>query len=156
RIRQAPRKAGSPMRREMTDSVPDPGKPGLGPARARVRRVRLCLVNGKLVALTVVAMISLAWFSDVDSGRTPPELTLARGEPQTLTTALACSPDGTTIATTHEDGRVALRSSSEGWSLQRFLGYREPPVALAFSPDGQLLALGGFEPDITLCDLSMK
>ncbi len=55
--------------------------------------------------------------------------------------ALAFSPDGTTIATIHTDGRVAPRDPSKGRGL-RFLGDRGYACALAFSPDGRHLALG--------------
>src|SRR5262249_31229237 len=126
-----------------------------GPAPARVGRARPFRVNYGLAALIGVAMLGLAWFADLDSG---PASQLARGygDPPAQTIALAFSPDGTTIATTHTDGRAALRSPTEGWSLQRFLGDRGHAWAVAFAPDGRSLALGGLEPDITLCDLGSK
>src|SRR5262249_19856838 len=146
------------MRYDATDPAPDPGNRGLGPARARVRagRARPSWVSREGTVLIGVAMIALAWLSNVDSGRAPPRMRLARGDPATQTLAFAFSPDGTTIATTHSDERVALRSPTEGWSIQRFLGYRGFALALAFSPDGRSLALGGSEPDITMCALDAK
>ena len=149
------------MRRDATDPVPDPGDRGLGPARARVRvgRARPSWVSREVAILIGAAMIGLAWLSTLDSGRAPARMRWARGEgdPRGRVTALALafSPDGTTIATIHTDGRVALRDPSEGRGL-RFLGYRGYACALAFSPDGRHLALGGFGPDITLCDLETE
>ena len=149
------------MRRDATDPVPDPGDRGLGPARARVRvgRARPSWVSREVAILIGAAMIGLAWLSTLDSGRAPARMRRARGEgdPRGRVTALALafSPDGTTIATIHSDGRVALRDPSEGRGL-RFLGDRGYACALAFSPDGRHLALGGYGPDITLCDLETE
>ena len=92
-------------------------------------------------------------------GPTPAPMRLACGEgnprERVAALALAFSPDGTTIATIHTDGRVALRDLSKGRGL-RFLGDRGYACALAFSPDGRHLALGGYGPDITLCDLETE
>src|SRR5215468_3565954 len=134
------------MRRDGTDPALDPGKDPPGPPRARTGRARIPRVNRELAGLSGVAMIGLAWFSNLDSGRAPARVRLARGDgdPRAQTVAFAFSPDGMTIATTHEDGRVGLRSPAEGWSLQRFLADRGHARAVAFSPDGRLLALGGF------------
>src|SRR5215471_7796245 len=141
------------MRPESSDHAPEPGKRPLGQKRARRGRARLSWVDRKLAAL-----IGLAWLPDPDSGRTPARVRMARGDGdrRAQTLAFAISPDGTTIETTHTDGRVALRSPTEGWSLQRFRGDRGNAWAVAFSPDGRSLALGGFGPDIVLCDLRSK
>jgi WD40 repeat protein len=151
------------MRRDATDPVLDPADRGLGPARTRVRervgRARPSWVSREMAILIGAAMIGLAWLSTLDSGRAPARMHLARGEDnprrQLTALALAFSPDGTTIATINSDGRVALRDPSEGRGL-RFLGYGGFVWALAFSPDGRRLALGGFGPDITVCDLETK
>jgi WD40 repeat protein len=149
------------MRRDAIDPASDHGDRGLGPARARARvgRARLPWVSREVAILIGAAMIGLVWLSTLDSGRAPARMRWARGEgdPRRHVTALALafSPDGTTIATIHTDGRVALRDPSEGRGL-RFLGYRGYAWSLAYSPDGRHLALGGFEPAITLCDLETE
>src|SRR5262245_36426098 len=144
------------MRRDATDPAPELGRSVPGPVPARVGRARRFRVNYGLAALIGVAMMGLAWFANLDSDPATPRLRLARGEgdPPAQALAFAFSPDGTTIATTHTDGRVALRSPTEGWSLQRLLDYRGFAWALAFSPDGRSLAVGGTEPDILLYDLN--
>jgi WD40 repeat protein len=118
-------------------------------------RARLSWAHRELAALVGVTVIALAWLSNVDSGPAPPRPRLIRGDAdrQAQTIALAFSPDGTTIATTHTDGRVALRSTKENLSLPRFLGDRDHAWAVAFAPDGRSLALGGFKPDVIQCDL---
>src|SRR5262245_33730206 len=143
------------MRRDATDPAPELGRSVPGPAPAQVGRARRFRVNYGLAALIGVAMMGLAWFATLDSGPATPRLRLARGEddPPAQAIAFAFSPDGTTIATTHTDGRVALRSPPGGWSLQRPLDYRGFARALAFSPDGRSLAVGGTDPDILLYDL---
>jgi hypothetical protein len=121
-----------------------------------VGHARLHLLNRKLAVLMGLVALGLVLFLNVDSGRTPPRPPLAHGGggPPSQTLAFAFSPDGTTIATIHEDGRVLLRRPPGSWRLKRFLNYRGFARALAFSPDSRFLALGGFEPGITLCDLS--
>jgi WD40 repeat protein len=111
-------------------------------------------MSREVAALIAAAMIGLAWVSIHDPGEKPARMRLARGADhprgQSRPLAFAYSPDGTTIATIHADERVALRSPTEGWRIQRFLGYRGMALALAFSPDGRSLALGGSEPEITV------
>jgi WD40 repeat protein len=64
-----------------------------------------------------------------------------RGHSQAIT-ALAFSPDGTTLATAARDGQVKVWRLATG-ELTRAIGGAEEQVnALAFSPDGQRLAIG--------------
>jgi WD40 repeat protein len=111
------------------------------------------VVSGELAALVGLALFGLVWLSNVDSDRRPARMRLARGDGgrRSQTMSFALSPDGTTIATIHEDGRVALRSGTEGASLPRVLGYHGGACAVAFSPDSQVLAIGGKAPDVMLC-----
>jgi WD40 repeat protein len=70
--------------------------------------------------------------------------------PQTI--AWAFSPDGQTLATVHTDHRVALRAVGAGKPVIRHLAAGDHSWAVAFSPDGNWLALGGAGDDIIACD----
>jgi WD40 repeat protein len=103
-------------------------------------------VSRELAVLIGLAMIGLG----VLPSRQAAQMRLARGDSQTPTIAFAFSPDGTTIATTYADGRVALRRPTLGRNLQRFLGYGGVAPALVFSPDGRTLASVGNDNDVWL------
>jgi WD40 repeat protein len=152
---ESSQKGVSTQLRDANGPTPDLGKQHVDSTPARVGRARASLVNRLPTALIGVVVVGLLWHSNVDSGRTPAPVRLARGDgdPQAQTTAFALSPDGTTIATIHQDGRVVLRSATEGESVRRVLGYGGNARAVAFSPDGRVLAIGGMQPGITLCDV---
>jgi WD40 repeat protein len=141
------------MRRDASDPPPDAGNHDFHSEPARVGRARLPVVSPELAAVLGVVLISLFCLSNVDSDRRPARMRLARGDgdPRSRTMAFALSPDGTTIATIHEDGRVALRCATDGAGLPRVLGYGGVARAVAFSPDSQVLVIGGQAPDVMLC-----
>jgi WD40 repeat protein len=66
----------------------------------------------------------------------------------------AISPDGQTIATVDDRGRVRLRPAVEGGGMERTLA--DLGRFVAFSPDGHRLAIAGEEPDVLLCDLDRE
>jgi WD40 repeat protein len=141
------------MPADKTDHAADARAHELDRARERVGRVRAALVNRELAAVLGVVVFGVIWLANVDSPRAPARMRLARGDgdPLAQTTSFALAPDGTTIATVHQDGSVALRSANEEGRLRRVLGYDGSFRAVAFAPDGRLLALGGMKPGITLC-----
>jgi WD40 repeat protein len=63
---------------------------------------------------------------------------------------MALSPRGTMIATVNTAGRGSLRTLERDWAIDRFLDFTGFLRAVAFSPDGQLIAAAGNEPFINL------
>jgi WD40 repeat protein len=86
-------------------------------------------------------------------GATPPELAVqrARGHFGVVIQRFEISPDGRTIATVDDRGRVRLRPAVETGGIERTLD--APGSVVTFSPDGHRLAVGAEEPDVILCDL---
>ncbi len=87
---------------------------------------------------------------------TLPEPTKFAKTPQSLSRdeaspvlSIACSPDGTTLASAHQDKTVRLRDTRTG-EVRRILGGEDAEVScVAFSPDGKTLAIGS-------CDNTVK
>ncbi|HYT78086.1 MAG TPA: WD40 repeat domain-containing protein, partial [Actinomycetota bacterium] len=56
--------------------------------------------------------------------------------------AVAVSPDGRLVATTHNDGTVRMWDAATGEELHVLRGHRGPVAHATFSPDGRWLATG--------------
>jgi WD40 repeat protein len=78
--------------------------------------------------------------------------------------AVAFSPDGTCIVTTGgvppgpgapASGKVLVREVRSGRVLATFTGHTGPVSAVAFSPDGTLLATGGFDGSVKVWQLTV-
>jgi WD40 repeat protein len=134
------------------ESIPDvgPEPAGIGPARRCVGRPRpRPWARGRVVWL--LAAIGLPWLPIL--GARPRDLPVhrARGHPGVVIQGFAISPDGQTIATVDERGRVRLRPAVESGCIERTLD--DLGKLVSFSPDGHRLAIGRDEPDVILCDL---
>jgi WD40 repeat protein len=141
------------MRSDTTDFGPIPGAAEEGPKRSRIGSSRPPLWNRQRTVLLLLGIIVLPWLPIFlpPNGATP--AMRARGVGDVPIVGFAFSPDGATIATIQMDGRVALRATATGLSAHSFLDYRGPAQALAFSPDGRSLAVGGVEPDLFRYDI---
>ena len=69
--------------------------------------------------------------------------------------AVAFSPDGTLLATGHEDGECRLWQVADGKLLFSLYGHSSTVWSVAFSPDGQTLASGSFDCTIRLWDVTI-
>lgn len=97
--------------------------------------------------------IMVSWFATSSSIDQAAATAHTQSTPCPETIALAFSPDGKTLATTHTDQRVALRAVSDGLPVMHQIESREHVWAIAYSPDGKWLALGGAGADIIACEL---
>jgi WD40 repeat protein len=135
--------------------VPAVGResPYTGSRRTLAGRPRTSRLTPGQIALLLAAAIGLPWLPGLDIPTDRPPLYRARGRTAATTRCLAVRPDGRTIATIDDRGRVRLRSVVEGRGIERDVDVGGFQGVLAFSPDGRYLAIGGEEPDVVLCDL---
>lgn len=141
--------SGSPLHRDPTDFEPIPIA-AEGPVRSRIGIPRLPFRSRRTIGLLLLGLIVVPW---LPISRPPGDATLARrirgvGDSAILTFAFA--PDGATIATIRWDGRVGLRDAGAGAGTEAFLDHPGLAWALAFSPEGRSLVVGGIEPDLFL------
>ena len=130
------------MRHDATDLGPSRGDETGIRQECRVGRSRVSVLNREAAGLLLLVVVVMVWLSHRDPVPDVVPMQLARGVPGVETLAFAFSPDGRTIATTHSDGRVALRDVADGWGVRRFLDDRGHDGAVAFSSDGRWLAAG--------------
>jgi WD40 repeat protein len=135
--------------REAASSLPETGS-----MSGRTACTRFTFWNRRRVGLLLAFAVLLAWLPlprAVPENRPPRR---ARGTSGDSIVRLAFAPDGQTIATTNELGRVTLRPAVEGRCIERDLGVRSRGRVMVFSRDGRFLMLGGNDPDIVVCDLA--
>jgi WD40 repeat protein len=136
------------MRGDATDIGPLPGAAAEGTTRFRIAISRRPWWSRRWIGLLFLALAVLPW---LPRDATPARRVRGVGRAPILTFAFA--PDSETIATIQMDGRVALRGAAGG--APSFLDYRGFANALAFTPDGRSLAVGGTDADIRVYDLGV-
>ena len=75
------------------------------------------------------------------------------GRPRSPVLAVACSADGSTLATAGEDSTIVLRDPASGTPRMRLEGHADAVTALACSPDSSTLASAGYDKTVRLWDL---
>ncbi|UQA60134.1 pentapeptide repeat-containing protein [Polyangium aurulentum] len=74
--------------------------------------------------------------------------------PDAAPRAVVFSPDGTLVASGHEDGTAWIGDAARGHVLRVLRGHRRATTSLAFSPDGRALATGSEDGDVRLWDIA--
>jgi len=82
----------------------------------------------------------------------PDEPPLPLGDHRDVVWSLACSPDGTLVASASADGTVIVREADEGVAVASMEPHDGPMYAVAFTPDGRSLAIAGRPGVIELWD----
>ena len=123
-----------------------------GLEQTRLGYTRFSLGNHPLIILSLMIVATLPWISSPNLSNEPAKSPAPESSP-IRALAVAFTPDGGTIATSHPDGGVEFRNRDDVGRIARFLPLRNLAWAMAFSPDGRLLALAGAESEIVLCDL---
>jgi WD40 repeat protein len=71
-------------------------------------------------------------------------------------TAVAFSPDGTTLASASADSNIKLWNAKTGQLVTTLSGHVGTVCSVAYSPDGTMLASGGSDGDVRLWDLALR
>src|SRR5262249_24284840 len=97
----------------------------------------------------LLAAIGLPWLAASEA----PPMHRVRSDARVPIRSFVFRPDGQTIASMDERGRVRMRPVVAGRGIERDLDVRSSAAVVSFSPDGHYLAVGRYEPDVVLFDL---
>lgn len=128
---------------------------GCTPGRSRGARPRFRLWTRGRIAL-LLGLIGSPWLPAFHDSREDLRMHRARGDSACPIESFAFSPDGRTIATADERGRVKLRAVNADPGIARDFGARAHARVISFSPDGGSLAIGSFEPGVVLADMGRE
>jgi RNA polymerase sigma factor (sigma-70 family) len=92
------------------------------------------------------------YFRDAATGKELRKITLPAGDGRTLTSWLTFTPDGKQVAATFSGNAIHLIDVGTGEVRRRFT-YDQPLCACVFSPDGKLMAAGGYEKGVAFARL---
>ena len=92
---------------DATDPERKPGYSPDGPKECRVGRSRFAVGDHKLIGLLLVGFLIVPWLPPCKQTSVIAPTRWARGSLGGPIFGFAFAPDGKTIATAHEDGRVA-------------------------------------------------
>ena len=116
--------------------------------------LRLSVFDVRVLGAVAFAALMAAHLAQLREVREAARPRIVCGRPGVETVSLAVSSDGQWIATCDNRGQVALRALAGTPSAHRVLEFSGFATAVAFSPNGRVLAGVGFEPVICLWDIT--
>ncbi len=109
--------------------------------------------DGKLIFSGGAQRMLKVWDAKTHQEKAGYQLAPERPGEGSIVLAMRYSPDGKTLATTHEDGTISLRRAANGDLRKTLEGHEEAATCLVFSKDGKTLLTGSSDQTIRLWDV---
>jgi WD40 repeat protein/beta-lactamase regulating signal transducer with metallopeptidase domain len=110
--------------------------------------------DGKLIFSGGAQRILKVWDAATHQEKAGYQLAPERPGEGSIILSMAYSPDGKTLATTHEDGTISLRRAANGDLRLTLSGHEEAATCLVFTRDSKTLITGSSDRTVRLWDVA--